>query len=305
MSLVRDNVWTPVEKTTRHTGSPIPSNLVFFVEPSPDIGELWSADSDLTDPPQPTKFGQTVALTVGIFGSFSVLLYFVFESIWPALLSLGFAAFCIWGAFNDLEYTCSFVGRSGVQQGTVPKIKKSGKIKASMLAFTDASSLYARQTHRYKNGVYTGSTYKYEWKMPANGRYVLSGSYQSKEGRPEEGHPFYFAVAAENAWTQHLLPLALEDVETTGHVSFPMSGKFQMIRISKGALEFSLKGGDTQKLLVEDIENAVLSRGRFYFKHKDPSWWSGKGKCDFCYQDIPNAKLFLVCLTRIAGVRLS
>ncbi|MEO1256039.1 MAG: hypothetical protein AAFY41_14310, partial [Bacteroidota bacterium] len=78
----------------------------------------------------------------------------------------------------------------------------------------------------------------------------------------------------------------------------------QTIRIGKGFLEFLSKADSPRKVLVSDMLEVRLDAGEFSFKHQDSKAWSGKGKYRFLYGDMPNAKLFLVCLSQVAGITL-
>ena len=84
-----------------------------------------------------------------------------------------------------------------------------------------------------------------------------------------------------------------------------MSGNPKAVRIGSGFLEFVLKNGSTQRVEVADMKNISLGGGTFQFLHKDSRWWSGKGKYAFSYAQLPNAKLFLLCLDRLVGIRWS
>lgn len=307
-------IWTPPENTTRHARTAIPTNIVFFAEPTLNIGHVVSADSTLSDPPPPTYLGWIVAVPAIFFSAIALTISFLIKDMvgsFPFVAIIGIAltaaialtATLLWRVSNTAFYTCSFVGQSGVAQGQIQKFKPQ-QPKVETLCFEDAIALYTSQTHQFLNGQYVETLYKYEWTRKDNPSYVISGTYRNKEGRPPEGDPFYFASAAENAWVQHLLPIVQEDFKTLGHVDFPMSGNLQMVRLEKGTLEFILKSGETQKTLVEDMKDTSLSSGTFYFNHKDTRWWSGKGKYQFSYKDIPNAQLFLLCLQNISGVRL-
>ena len=265
----------------RHTGSRVPADLAFFASPSPEIGQIYSADSDLTDPPQPLQFWKTIAWIMFFSVGTGIIIALTTETIWLVPIMAVLGILLLWFIAKTWCYTCSFVGSLGVTKSTVKRFN-SGKPKVETLLFKEAVSLFTSQTQKYVNGAYTGTEYKYIWGLANSSPYTISGTYRSKEGRPPEGDPYYLAAAAEAAWTRHLLPLAMEDFKAAGHVSFPMSGKLQMIQISDGALDFIMKNGETKSTAVADMKDIKLSQGRFYFKHKDSTWWSGKGKYDFC-----------------------
>ena len=50
------------------------------------------------------------------------------------------------------------------------------------------------------------------------------------------------------------------------------------------------------------MTDVALASGEFQFKHRDAKWWFGQDLDRVAYCDMPNAKLFLLCLEQVAGV---
>jgi hypothetical protein len=50
------------------------------------------------------------------------------------------------------------------------------------------------------------------------------------------------------------------------------------------------------------MQDITLGSGTFQFKHQDSRWWSGKGKFSFEYGNIPNARIFMICLKELADI---
>jgi hypothetical protein len=46
-----------------------------------------------------------------------------------------------------------------------------------------------------------------------------------------------------------------------------------------------------------------LSQGRFHITHKDAGWFSRKGKFSFSYSTMANARLFLLAIDKLMGIR--
>lgn len=297
-----DSAWLPSKDVLHHTGSAIRPNAVFFVAPPPEIGRVISADSTLTNPPS-SSF-KKIALWISLIGLLTAVLVSVRTwSLWPmpivlvmTLAVLAVVAFCI-------SYRCSFVGERGIAIAAVKQLRQSAP-KEDVLLFEDATTLDSRQTSNYVNGRYTGTNHKYQWTRKGQSDFVIEGGHD-KKGALGSGHPLSSAQAAENAWTQHLWPIACEDFRALGHVDFPMTIDIQMIRVEKDTLVFSLKNGKTHTASADDIVNLSLSSGFFQLQHKDATWWSGKGQCSFGINAIPNSKLFILCLQQFVGFGLT
>src|SRR5262249_6577372 len=103
------------------------------------------------------------------------------------------------------KHTCSYVGRDGVAR-FVCSGDRTQLTVAEVFCFRDATELRTSQTRHYMNGAYQGTDYTFSW-TDINGltKYVIHGRHKSEQGRPPTGDKFHLAVAAEVAWTMHLL----------------------------------------------------------------------------------------------------
>jgi len=299
-----ENVWTPLETVTRHNVSEPLANLIFFVGPPSEIGKVISADSNLSVTSQPLPFVKVLSIAICSCAVIGTAAAVWFGSIFSLILCALIAALVILGIAFGFKRHCSFVGEQGVCHSTVSYYMPR-KPKTKTLLFEEAIALYTAQTQNYVNGVYASTAYNFKWTKKDKSTYPLVSNYRSKTGNPPAGDPFHFARAAENAWTNHLLPIVNQDFKDLGHVDFPMSGKLQTIRMSHQSLEFTLKNGETQPVNVADMKDIKLQGGIFYFNHQDTHWWSGKGKYSFAFGSIPNAQLFMLCLHQVAGIRFS
>jgi len=298
--MVHQSVWTPGADVTRHAGSLIPPNRDFFVAPPLEIGQVTSAESTLKTSTQPvsTPFRIIICLLVGLLGvgiTWLITASAIFTGIIGSLFVL-----CAYGKTLFLHY-CSYVGENGIAIYTL-KGDRQNIAKAKVLRFQDATNLYTSQTQHYHNFFYNGTSYSYRFKQKSGQPFELGGSYRSRRGWPKDKDAWHLANTAELAWSNYLLPLVDEQLERLGYIEFPMEGYLQAVRVGPAFMEFVMKDGVVQRVQVADMKSITLGSGMFHFVHKDAQWWSGKGSYSFDYGNIPNAKLFLLCLKRLTGI---
>ncbi|MBD2461985.1 hypothetical protein H6G89_13100 [Oscillatoria sp. FACHB-1407] len=307
------SAWIPPAGITTHAGKPISSDLEFFAAPPIEIGKITSAYSTLTVSTQPLSTAQRLfrALLWGIgFTVVTALLVTAFHIPlpWNVLTGLvvgAIAAALIYTYILVFYQTCSYVGEQGIAEYSING-SRSAEPESSIMRFQDAANLYTSQTRRYKNGAYQGTDFRYTWQMPGRKPFEIWGTHHAQQGLPDDTSNWHFANAAEAAWSNHLLRVINEQLQRLGYVEFPMQqANPQAVRVGQGFLEFVLKDGSTQTVAVTDMKDIKLQSGSFYFAHKDARWWSGKGKYEFMYSNLPNAQLFLLCLNQLAGIRWS
>ncbi|MGD1908688.1 MAG: hypothetical protein ACFB0C_22260 [Leptolyngbyaceae cyanobacterium] len=300
-------VWTPPAGVTRHAGTAIPEEMDFFAGPPAEIGAVMTADSTLKTSSEPLSPPARIgwAVLIGAIIAAVVWGFLTFLSIELSLtIPLVIVAIIAVLAYMGMGFKgqCSFVGDRGIAEFTLQGSRRNPPT-ARVLTFQTAAHLYTRQTRRFRNGAYQGTRYSYTWTQRDAPNHGITGNYHSKEGNPREDDPWHFANSAESTWTTYLLKFANQDMGQRGYIEFPMAGNPQIVRVGKGFLEFVTQKGETQRALVSDMRDIKLHSGRFQFKHQDARWWSGKGKYSFAYSSMPNAKLFLMCLDQLAGVR--
>jgi hypothetical protein len=298
--------WTPGRDVTRHSGSIIPADMDFFATPPIEIGTVISAESTLTTSKQPMSVQNryTLCLLVGLAPGFVVWLFakdtkVLFNGWMIAVYAI--AAFITY-LLTEFSHTCTYVGELGIVEYQL-KGSRSARPRAKLLCFNEAKDLYTSQTRHYYNGVYTGTNYSYRWTRASGQIYQLNSSYRSERGWPEDKSPWHFANMAESLWSGYLLKKAGDQLERLGYVEFPMKGNPQAVRVGYDFMEFVERNGTPQRVAVSDMKDISLASGQFRFNHKDARWWSGKGKYSFTYSNIPNARLFLLCLERLAGIK--
>jgi hypothetical protein len=289
------------EGVTRHAGSPIPADTIFFAAPPPEIGWVISAESTLRSSEQ--AMSQEKRLIISLLSGLAValLIWGMSRSIFWTVV-LGISVGLLVHACIRFHHRCSYVGEQGIIEFWISG-SPSTKPKERSLYFRDATNLYTYKVRRYYNRVYTGTDYVYKWTKTSGNTHQLSGGYRAENSLPKENNSWYFANSAEAAWSNHLLKDLNDQLNRFGYIEFPIQGNPKAVRIGIDFLEFVSKNDTTQRATVADMKDIRLSSGLFQFKHKDSKWWSGKGKYSFRYDNIPNARLFLLCLKQLTGIQ--
>lgn len=302
--------WQPQEGVTNHAGNPIATDADFFAPPLPEIGTVLSADTTLRASQEPMPLGlQILSILLGtlVCGGIAYVLItaliadrdaWVLFFIFLAAVIPGFVIY----SKVRFAHRCSYVGEFGIAEFKISGSRDS-KTKMELLEFISAKELFTSQTRNYYNGIYTGTDYNYRWEKRDGSKFHLIGHYHSKKDCPKDSDRWHFARAAEAAWSHYCLQALNTQVEELGYVEFAMTGNPKAVRVGSGFLEFVTKNGESQRVEVADMKNISLDQGLFHFGHKDARWWSGKGKYSFAWAKLPNAKLFLLCLDSLAGIR--
>lgn len=297
--------WTPTKNVVRHTGSPLKPEMDFFATPPLEIGTIISAESTLVSAEQliRTRTRQKACCLWGLGGVLCGGFIALVVELPLLMCVLVGAAFGIGGAILTTQffYQCSYVGELGIALYSL-RGNRAAEPKAQIFCFKDGKNLYTQQTRNYYNGIYTGTNYKYWWPRLSDSEFKLEGTYRNKDGNPPENDLYHFANAAEGSWSIHLLQVVNEQLNQRGYVEFPIKSALNAVRIGPGFMEFEERNGMSQRVEVVDMKDIRLGSGIFQFKHKDSTWWSGKGKYSFAYKTIPNARLFLICLDRLTGI---
>jgi hypothetical protein len=297
----RVSSWQPPPDIKSHSGSLPTADADFFMPPPQTIGELISADTTLktsTGNPMPELLRMAIVIVASGL-SFAIVLFSIHNAIF-ALVAGGAIGWLVWFC-TRFHHICSYVGSKGIIKYELVE-SRSAMPKESLLLFTDAHSLYAKTIRNYTNGLYTGTTYTYTWKKNSGNEYVISGNYQSEKSSPKDGDPWHFANISESVWSSYLLSTLDAQIDRNGFVEFPMGGSLQAVRVGPGFMEFVTRKDGAQRVMVSDMRDISLGSGTFQFKHQDARWWSGKGKYSFEYGNIPNARVFLICLSELAGI---
>ena len=198
---------------------------------------------------------------------------------------------------------CSYVGVDGVARCTLTG-DCGDPIGEEMLLFSQADTLITDEVNRYHDGAYTATTYTYDWRN-AEGESLISdsGAYNTDSSRFTLQHPYLFLQSAEEQWSDHRFERMKEEFVKDDCVQFVIDAK-RRIRVGMGYVEFLWPDGE-YKVPVEDFEDMSISQGVFRFKHRDAAWMGRKGKFNFQYGKLPNAKLFITALDQLAGISWS
>ncbi len=292
--------WQPHTNLISHAGLPLTVDADFFISPPSQIGELISVATTLPNSTQPLPVGIRWAVIVGSGMLSAILLQVVFQITGLSFL-VGMTAGTTAWYLTRFKHICSFVGTKGLARYDISG-SRSALPKEALLLFTDAQHLYTKTTRNYTNGIYTGTYYSYKWTKNSGGRYEVSGTHRSENNAPKQQDIWHFADMGESAWTRHLLESIDDQLARDGYVEFPLTGNLQAVRVGDGFLEFVSRKDDVQRVMRSEMQDITLGSGMFQFKHQDSRWWSGKGKFSFEYANIPNARVFMICLKELADI---
>ena len=300
-----ESKWKPSPEIKTHRGETIPPNLTFFTPPPQDIVNLRSASSTIQNGKiiQQTKFINKLltGIRVGLFGGlcFAAILRTVLGNSSIALISglvvaIGLSVLC---TFLNLPASCSYVGDSGIANYILKKKLNPNK-GIGLFLFHQAEELKFEKIQNFPNGVYTMTSYSFEWKK-ANGETVfnINGEHRSLEDTPPPLDPYYFALAAEKAWSLFKFELIHEELKQNGKVIFNV-GYNDAIVIGQGYVEL-IKKGKPSRLDGNEIKQISLSQGIIQIipKKVKSSGFLGFGSDGIWripYNTIANARIFIL-----------
>ena len=318
--MIESDFWQPPSHLKTHDGSKLTPDVQFFFPPPIVIGEIISASTTLSIESMSMNKIVRILLTCspGI-----ILQLTIKEPILSLIVGITIGAI-IWYV-TRFNHSCSYVGTRGIIEYKLTG-SRSALPKKSLLIFEDANDLYTKTTHNYTNSIYTGTVYLYEWIKKDGKNHCIRGKYYASRGIPAIKNYWHFVNRAELAWSNYLLCTLGKQLQRGGYIEFPIPQQLLSfnslcaIRVGEGFLEFVThadgeeimveRGGlkiktnkaTARRVLAKDMRNVSLDAGVFCFKHEDSRWWSGKGKYSFEYAALPNARLFLICLSEIARV---
>ena len=286
-------VWTPPPEVTNHNGEPIPPGLSFFAAPPEEIGPIITAFSTRKAGQRPMAKVSRLLLTIAVGSGVGIgLSLFKVDGVWQVLAGLIAAGLC-W-LMTGFKKLATYVGEHGVARLTV-KNRLDRVSRSEVLRFEDADALRTSQTRQYVNGIYNGTTYKFVWTDAADKHeFRLAGTYKGEKKPPKPKDPFHFAQSAETAWSVHRFDRAKAELEARGCIRFPIAGT-DWVEVGPGYFEFHRKGTQ-ERWSAEEIGDASIAGGVFKIKRVDAQegWFSKKGVYQFPYQQMANARLFLL-----------
>jgi len=288
------------------------SNYIFLAKPPVELGKVIMGHSTIKSgkkiPSSNEQMIQTilwglvgVAIAVAII-YFAGLYKIGWRIFWLLLLGLGGAA-VRFSMFNYVNYYLGELGLAKITMKSEDEVKKE-----AILLFKDAAYMVKGLTDRYKNFVYQGTDFSFEW-HDANGEklYTISGTYQSKEGTPKYGasYEFYWGVEAEKIWTERIYQQAVSEIKTMGYYEFG-SSYGEKFRLGFGFIEKISSKGISVRINESEIKESYAKKGTLYIKTFTGSSWFHKGDAiELEFNNIHNSKVFLSLYYQMIKVGIS
>lgn len=301
-----------------HAGKPILADDDFFHEAPLKIGRVYSAFTTLKSHVHPKSIGLRLSIAGIVFTLCMAVIFIatltiqinlarlpVLDVVFPLALSVFAGALSAGIAYwwTEFRQYCSYVGTKGVAQFHCHG-DRDAISDAAVFLFAEAVELRIGQTRHYYNGLYTGTQYSFEWKDDrGHVVYQLTGKYKSEEGTPGPKDHYHFALMAENAWTMHLLR-DMERVESSNkRLFFGLKGG-DYVELGQGVFVL-MQLGKTTTLRAEQIEKMTIGNGvvSIWEVGAQAGWFVNKGVHQFMYQDLGNARFFLIAAEKLLGIR--
>ncbi len=303
--------WTPADDVMDHARVDLRGDMDFFVDPPAEIGEIFTATTSLKQGRQPKPSGLRAAIAGSAAFSVGLVAAVIVHMAGGETGTIAIVG-VLGGAISGLiawyatgfRHTCSYVARNGVAVFRCTGDRTN--VKETVFLFERATDLRTSQTRHYTNGVYTGTNYSFTWSDRA-GRAVhrFSGSYNSQDGTPGVESPFHLASSAEIGWSMHLLERAQVELEKSGAIQFNLGGS-DYIRVGDGFLELC-KGREIERLEQSNFGAIDIAQGVFTLRRKDArEGFLGIGRSGvwtFPYATMANAKVFLLALDKLLGIK--
>jgi hypothetical protein len=306
--------WRPQAEVTDHEGNRLQENRHFFVTPPLEIGQIVSAETSIEfgKDPNPTEKRLVIAAVFAAIGGAFAWIAIAnadlssLEKIGALILGCGVGG-CLGFFVGDKNNSCSYVGAKGIARFKLKKDSEQTR-QGEVFLFENAAELRTTQTRHYTNGIYTGTAYSFSWSDANRKRlFRLAGQYRSQKGTPKTGDPFYYARAAEAAWSAFAFERAKADLARNGVVRFNITGANHIL-VGSGFIEIHTNG-QTARCNQNEIARITIKQGIVTLRRVDAkSGFFGIGSSGiftFKYADIGNARLFLVLLDHLVGVDFS
>jgi len=216
-----------------------------------------------------------------------------FELIWLGFVGLGVLIGALLGRPPQI---CTFVGERGIARVR----RKGDRVRQDVLRFEQASELRSKQVRQYVNGVYTGTTFQYDW-LDGEGRVLFRsrGQYRQSRRKPvARQNEYHFAQAAGRRWNEVILPGLIERLEKKQTIRFRV-GKSRWIDIGPGFMDFGLKNQPVH-LEAADIDKMKIRQGILTIKPNNAGLF---GSLRVSLAEIGNQQIFLSLLEITYGVR--
>ena len=202
------------------------------------------------------------------------------------------------------NHSCTYVGAKGVAwyQCTGGRARLT---RTDLFLFKNAADLRTGQVRHYFNGIYNGTNYFYTWSNEKGKTiYTLAGRFRSEAGTPKVTDPFYFALAAEAAWSQYLLKNIDRLTDDDNLIFFALT-RGNYVQLGKGLFILKL-GKNTMELEADHIESITMNNGIVYVKEAGgkQGWFSNTGIHQFAYKDLGNAQFFIFAVEKLLEIQI-
>jgi serine/threonine protein kinase len=303
--------WEPSTTVTDHNGSQISEDADFFHSPPVQIGRILTAHSTLNRGQLPMKGWVRSYLTYGVgiacwLIGLSVLYSVNDWSLGWVLIFLGAipvaGAFGVW-RYTAFNHTVTYVGVDGVARINC-RGGRNQLTSEEFLRFADATELRTSEVRHFQNGGYQHTTYDFDWSNEKRQKLLsVSGTYRSKEGKPDAGSAFWFASSAETAWSMHFWKRAQVQLKSDGYLNFALSAT-DFVRLSPASIVLRV-GGEEATIKAHEIGSISLGGGQLEIRHKNAKTgflgFGRSGIFTFSCASLANARLFFLALERLMG----
>ena len=286
-----------------HNGSAVGASQQFFQAPPEEIGQILTAHSTLKAGQKPRLWLRVLlsSLLASPFLGLGFAIYLDGSGGYNVVVGFfiaGMIAFIFGWLLFRFKRSCSYTGTKGVAFYTI-KGSLHSKPKLSMFLFEKAVDLRVFNQLQHFHGIYV-MEYIFSW-YNEQGRKVFSlrGTHTSEKNTPRIDHSFWYALAAEKAWTQYKIPWLEMQLAELGYVPFFSDGKKE-VRIGPGFIDFIINDVST-RIPVEEIKTLQIDYDTFEVQNKNAKWLSGKGKYKIETKSLNNACLLAYAVWRFLG----
>lgn len=301
--------WIPGPDVVDHDGEPIPAEAIFFTAPPREIGEVFTAHAGIVAGKKASQSGAAIRAAV-LYALLGAVLGLGLGAIVSAengiVLSIGVVFGASVGAALSLAMArgrdnVTYTGANGIARFAYSE-DPARRDQPNMFLFANAVELRTGQTRQYTNGIYSGTHYFFKWTGP-DGKlvYQLNGTYNSEKGTPKPGHAFYYARAAEIAWSRYLLAFVNAELERSGAFRFNLNGN-NCVVAGPGYLDLYMNGQQI-RCAVDEIAGMSIHQGQITITRKDSkSGFLGigsQGIFRFQYAQLANARVFQLLIEQL------
>jgi hypothetical protein len=297
-----------VPRAPSHAGRWPDRDAQFFADAPELIGPIRSADSTLLDGQRPLQ--PIVRITMAAIPaliSLALLCIAIFGWSAPhlsprlllvaSLVAAGLAAAIAW--MTRFRRYCTYVGEHGVARYSTaapPAVHR-----AQVVPFASAAELRTLIHRHYSGAVCIGTEYDFVFLCP-KGRPLMrmfgECRHAADGSHPPDERLLHFALAAEAAWTRHLMRQALLALRETGHVDFRVNAT-DRIRLAQNRISFFFAGAQWTWSAGE-IGSFHLRDGWLRISHRDAT--ALRGHVRFPHARLSNAALFIHLLERLCQI---